>query len=63
MFGRGTADSKANVIAHVGALRAWEGRPPVGIKIFIEGQEEVGGGALDDVSRRAIRTRSRATRC
>jgi acetylornithine deacetylase/succinyl-diaminopimelate desuccinylase-like protein len=42
MFGRGAADSKANVIAHVGALRAWEGRPPVGIKLVIEGQEEVG---------------------
>ena len=27
---------------HVGALRAWEGKPPVGIKIVIEGQEEVG---------------------
>jgi acetylornithine deacetylase/succinyl-diaminopimelate desuccinylase-like protein len=42
MFGRGSADSKANVIAHVGALRAWEGKPPVGIKLVIEGQEEVG---------------------
>lgn len=42
MFGRGTADSKANVITHVGALRAWEGQPPVGIKVVIEGQEEVG---------------------
>jgi acetylornithine deacetylase/succinyl-diaminopimelate desuccinylase-like protein len=42
MFGRGTADSKSNVVAHVGALRAWEGRPPVGIKLVIEGQEEVG---------------------
>lgn len=42
MFGRGAADSKSNVIAHVGALRAWEGRPPVGIKLVIEGQEEVG---------------------
>jgi acetylornithine deacetylase/succinyl-diaminopimelate desuccinylase-like protein len=46
LYGRGTADSKANVIAHVGALRAWDGRPPVGIKLVIEGQEEVGGGAL-----------------
>jgi len=27
---------------HVGALRAWDGKPPVGIKIVIEGQEEVG---------------------
>ena len=27
---------------HVGALRAWDGKPPVGIKVVIEGQEEVG---------------------
>ena len=42
LYGRGTSDSKANVIAHVGALRAYGGRPPVGIKVVIEGQEEVG---------------------
>jgi len=47
IFGRGSSDCKANVIAHVGALRAWGGRPPVGIKILIEGQEEIGGGALN----------------
>jgi acetylornithine deacetylase/succinyl-diaminopimelate desuccinylase-like protein len=46
IFGRGAADSKANVMTHVGALRAWQGRPPVGIRIVIEGQEEVGGGDL-----------------
>jgi cysteinylglycine-S-conjugate dipeptidase len=46
LFGRGSADSKSNIMAHVGALRAWEGRPPVGIKLVIEGQEELGGGAL-----------------
>ncbi len=46
LFGRGTADTKSNVIAHVGALRAWEGRPPVGIKLCIEGYEEIGSGAL-----------------
>lgn len=46
IYGRGSADSKANIIAHVGALRAWDGRLPVGIKLVIEGQEEVGGGAL-----------------
>ena len=27
---------------HVGALRAWDGKPPVGIKLVIEGMEEVG---------------------
>lgn len=42
IYGRGAADSKSNLLVHVGALRAWEGRPPVGVKILIEGQEEVG---------------------
>ena len=46
LFGRGTADSKSNVLAHVGALRAHDGRPPVGIKLLIEGHEEIGSGAL-----------------
>ena len=31
---------------HVGALRAWDGRPPVGIRLCIEGYEEIGSGAL-----------------
>jgi acetylornithine deacetylase/succinyl-diaminopimelate desuccinylase-like protein len=42
IFGRGAADSKANILVHVGALRAWEGKPPVGVKLLLEGQEEVG---------------------
>jgi acetylornithine deacetylase/succinyl-diaminopimelate desuccinylase-like protein len=42
IYGRGAADSKSNILMHVGALRAWEGRPPVGIKVVIEGQEEIG---------------------
>jgi acetylornithine deacetylase/succinyl-diaminopimelate desuccinylase-like protein len=47
VYGRGTADTKSNILVHVGALRAWGGRPPVGIKLLIEGQEEV-GSALED---------------
>ncbi|MFI9352180.1 M20/M25/M40 family metallo-hydrolase [Streptomyces lydicus] len=39
---RGIADDKANLMAHIGALRAYGGRPPVGIKIIFEGQEEYG---------------------
>ncbi|MFJ8060180.1 M20/M25/M40 family metallo-hydrolase [Streptomyces sp. NPDC096142] len=39
---RGIADDKSNVIAHLGMLRAYEGRPPVGLKIVFEGQEEYG---------------------
>ncbi|MEV5609242.1 M20/M25/M40 family metallo-hydrolase [Streptomyces sp. NPDC052225] len=39
---RGIADDKSNVIAHLGMLRAFGGRPPVGVKIVFEGQEEYG---------------------
>jgi cysteinylglycine-S-conjugate dipeptidase len=42
LYGRGISDSKANILAHIGALRAFGGKPPVGIKVVIEGQEEVG---------------------
>jgi acetylornithine deacetylase/succinyl-diaminopimelate desuccinylase-like protein len=42
IYGRGTADTKSNILMHVGALRAWDGKPPVGIKVVIEGMEEVG---------------------
>jgi acetylornithine deacetylase/succinyl-diaminopimelate desuccinylase-like protein len=46
IVGRGAADTKSNILALAGALRAWDGRPPVGIKVVVEGQEEVGGGAF-----------------
>jgi acetylornithine deacetylase/succinyl-diaminopimelate desuccinylase-like protein len=46
IFGRGSADTKSNIMALVGALRAWDGKPPVGIKVVVEGMEEVGGGAF-----------------
>jgi cysteinylglycine-S-conjugate dipeptidase len=42
IYGRGAADTKSNILMHIGALRAWDGSPPVGIKIVIEGMEEVG---------------------
>src|SRR5262245_26227094 len=42
IYGRGAADSKSNILVHVGALRAWGGKPPVSIKLVIEGQEETG---------------------
>ncbi len=46
LYGRGAADTKSNILMHVGALRAWGGKPPVGIKICIEGYEEIGSGQL-----------------
>jgi acetylornithine deacetylase/succinyl-diaminopimelate desuccinylase-like protein len=42
LYGRGTADDKAGVMVHASALRAHEGAPPVGVKVFIEGEEEIG---------------------
>jgi acetylornithine deacetylase/succinyl-diaminopimelate desuccinylase-like protein len=42
VFGRGASDDKSGIAAHVAALRAWDGKPPVGVKILIEGSEENG---------------------
>src|SRR5437870_2064636 len=42
LYGRGAADDKSGVVAHIATLQAFEGRPPVGIKIIVEGDEEFG---------------------
>lgn len=42
VYGRGTADSKANLVGILGAIRAHGGRPPVGVTLIFEGQEEYG---------------------
>ncbi len=42
LYGRGAADDKAGIMAHVAALRAFDGRPPVGVTLFVEGEEEIG---------------------
>ncbi|MGH3589301.1 MAG: M20/M25/M40 family metallo-hydrolase, partial [Pseudonocardia sp.] len=46
LYGRGAADDKAGVLAHLAVLRAFEGRPPVGVTLFIEGEEESGSPTL-----------------
>ncbi|GIH11632.1 dipeptidase [Rhizocola hellebori] len=46
LYGRGAADDKAGVMAHVAALRAFGGSPPVGISLFIEGEEEYSTASL-----------------
>ena len=60
IYGRGAADSKSNILMHVGALRAWEGRPPVGIKIVIEGRRR--SAALRHLPAVAARAASPPTR-
>lgn len=46
LYGRGAADDKAGVLAHVAALRAFGGSPPVGVTVFVEGEEEIGSPTL-----------------
>ena len=52
LYGRGVADDKAGVMAHVAALRAHGGRPPVGVTVFVEGEEEVGSDSLPAILER-----------
>jgi acetylornithine deacetylase/succinyl-diaminopimelate desuccinylase-like protein len=40
LYGRGSSDDKAGIVMHAGALRAWDRRPPVGVTVFVEGEEE-----------------------
>ena len=47
LFGRGVADDKAGVMAHVAALRAFGDELPVGVTVFVEGEEEYGSDSLD----------------
>ena len=46
LFGRGVSDDKGGFAVHLGALRAFGGKPPVGVTLFIEGEEEVGSADL-----------------
>lgn len=46
LFGRGVCDDKAGVAVHLAALRAWGGRPPAGVTVFVEGEEESGSPTL-----------------
>jgi acetylornithine deacetylase/succinyl-diaminopimelate desuccinylase-like protein len=46
LFGRGVSDDKGGIAVHLAALRAFGGKPPVGVTLFIEGEEEVGSADL-----------------
>jgi acetylornithine deacetylase/succinyl-diaminopimelate desuccinylase-like protein len=48
LYGRGASDDKAGIVAHVAALRGHDGKPPVGVKVFIEGEEETGSEHLGE---------------
>jgi cysteinylglycine-S-conjugate dipeptidase len=49
LYARGAADDKAGVLAHVAALRAYGDELPVGVVVFVEGEEEYGSDSLDTI--------------
>ena len=46
LYGRGTADDKAGIATHLATIRAFDGNPPVGVTVFVEGEEESGSPSL-----------------
>jgi acetylornithine deacetylase/succinyl-diaminopimelate desuccinylase-like protein len=51
LYGRGAADDKAGIAAHLAAIRALGDDLDVGVTMFIEGEEEVGSDTLPDLLR------------
>jgi acetylornithine deacetylase/succinyl-diaminopimelate desuccinylase-like protein len=51
LYARGSSDDKGQALVHLEAADAWlsaTGKLPVNLKVFIEGEEEVGSPNLDD---------------
>ena len=46
LYGRGAADDKAGIAAHLAAIRAHGDALPVGVTVLVEGEEEVGSPTL-----------------
>ena len=46
LYGRGAADDKAGIVAHLGASRVHGDQLPVGVTMFVEGEEEIGSPTL-----------------
>ncbi len=49
LYGRGAADDKAGIAAHLAAIRALGDDLDVGVTLFVEGEEEVGSDTLPDL--------------
>lgn len=47
LYGRGSADDKAGIAAHLAAVRALGPNLPVGVTVLVEGEEEVGSPTLE----------------
>jgi acetylornithine deacetylase/succinyl-diaminopimelate desuccinylase-like protein len=46
LYGRGAADDKAGIAAHLAAIRAVGPELPVGVTVFVEGEEEIASPTL-----------------
>lgn len=46
LYGRGTADDKAGIATHLAAIRVFGDELPVGVTVFVEGEEESGSPSL-----------------
>ena len=47
LYGRGAADDKAGIAAHLAAIRAYGADLPVGVTVLVEGEEEIGSPTLE----------------
>ncbi len=52
LYGRGAADDKAGIMAHLAAIRAHRGDLPIGVTVFVEGEEEIGSDSLATILER-----------
>jgi cysteinylglycine-S-conjugate dipeptidase len=47
LYGRGAADDKAGIAAHLAAVRALADDLAIGVTVFVEGEEEIGSDSLE----------------
>ena len=40
LYGRGSADDKSGILTNAASVRCYNGHPPVGVKVVVEGEEE-----------------------